>query len=290
MDHVVMDEDRRDGAQSIERTLRLMQLVGRAGPEGTRLADLVAHSGLPKPTVRRLLLALMRGGMVEQDHVSRRYFIGPEAYVLGIAASARFGIHALSLAGLSRLAIASEDSAFVSVRRDSFSVCLHCEEGAFPIRTQVLKAGDRHPLGVGGGSLAILAALPDEGVTQVLEQNAKLLRDEYPTYSPELLWRCVEETRNNGYAFNPGILMPGSWAIGIAVRDAQGLPIGALSIAAIESRLQEERRTELAPILRKEALILEAALQQPSTHSGEQQAHLRRAQLAALTHNRKTSK
>ncbi|MGQ3673608.1 IclR family transcriptional regulator [Xanthobacter sp. TB0136] len=287
---MTMSDDKRDGAQSIERALMLMQLVGRAGQDGIRLADLIAQSGLVKPTARRLLLALIRGGLVEQDEVSRRYFIGPEAYLLGVSASARFGIHALSLGGLSRIALASGDSAFLSVRRDSFSVCLHCEEGAFPIRTQVLKAGDRHPLGIGGGSLAILSALSDEEITQVLEQNAQILKDKYPTYSPEILWRCVEETRANGYACNPGILMPGSWGIGLAVRDAQGRPIGALSIAAIESRLQEARRTELVPLLREEVSALEAALRQPSSRAGETHSNIKRSPAMGVTRNRKVSK
>lgn len=291
-----MDDDKRDGAQSIERALMLMQLVGSAGPDGVRLADLITRSGLMKPTARRLLLALMRGGMVEQDEVSRRYFIGPEAYVLGVAASARYGIHALSLGGLSRIALASGDSAFVSVRRDSFSVCLHGEEGAFPIRTQVLKAGDRHPLGVGGGSLAMLSALPDEEIAQILEMNAEILKEKYPTYWPkssatcDVLLRCVEETRARGYALNQGILMPGSWGLGLPVRDAQGRPIGALSIAAIESRLQEDRCAELVPLLREEVRILETALRQPSSRTAETHTNIKRGPAAVPTRNRKVSR
>src|SRR3954454_10661451 len=38
-----------------------------------RLTDLVAASGLAKPTVRRILLALVRAGLVDQDEETRRY-------------------------------------------------------------------------------------------------------------------------------------------------------------------------------------------------------------------------
>lgn len=255
-----LDEGRRDGAQAIDRAVNLLQLVGRAGRAGARLADLIAQSGLQKPTVRRLLLALMRGGLVEQDGASRRYFVGPEAYVLGTLASTRFGIHALSLDGLARLAKESGDCAFLSVPRDAFSVCLHREEGQFPIRTHVLQAGDRHPLGVGGGGLALLAALPDTEVEQVLAANAEVLAQRYPTFPPDLLRVLVAETRARGYALNPGILVPGSWGIGVPVRDGAGRPIGALSIAAIESRLAEARQPEIAALLTREARLLEAAL------------------------------
>ena len=47
------------------------------------LTELVERSHLHKPTCRRILVGLMDAGLVEQDPASRRYFLGPEAYVLG---------------------------------------------------------------------------------------------------------------------------------------------------------------------------------------------------------------
>lgn len=260
-----LDEPASAGTQSIERAIALLLLVGRTGAPGARLADIVAQSGLAKPTVRRVLLALVRSGLVDQDAESRRYHLGPEAYVLGTLASARFGIHALSLGSLARIAKQSADSAFLSVPRDTFAVCLHREEGSFPIRTHVLLAGDRHPLGVGAGSLALLAALPDAEVERVLAANAEVLRTQYPTYTPTRLRDCVAETRAQGYALNPGLFVAGSWGIGVAVRDRDGRPAGALSIAAIESRLTAERQAELVPLLKREAATLEAALKEAAS-------------------------
>ncbi|MEP9348735.1 IclR family transcriptional regulator [Xanthobacter sp. KR7-225] len=254
------DEPAQGGTQSIERAIALLLLVGRAGADGARLSDVVERSGLPKPTVRRVLLALVRAGLVDQEEASRRYHIGPEAYVLGTLAAARFGIHALSLGALSRIATESGDCAFLTVPRDIFAVCLHREEGTFPIRTHVLQAGDRHPLGVGAGSLAILAALPDVEVERVLAANAEALATAYPGYSPQRLRHGVAETRRHGYALNPGLYVSGSWGIGVAVLDAQGRPAGALSIAAIDTRLTPERQPELAALLQREARALEAAL------------------------------
>ncbi|MEW6255286.1 MAG: IclR family transcriptional regulator [Pseudomonadota bacterium] len=248
------------GTRSIERAIALLLLVGRAGTAGARLSDIVATSSLPKPTARRVLLALVRSGLLDQDPTTRRYHIGPEAYVLGVLASERFGIHALARDGLARLARESGDSAFLSVPRDDFAVCLHREEGPFPIRTHVLQAGDRHPLGIGAGSLALLAALPDSDVKAILARNAALLAAEFPGCAPDFLLTLVEETRARGYAVNPGLVVPGSWGIGIAVPGPDGRPAGALSIAAIESRLTEDRRHALAPLLQREAERLSAAL------------------------------
>lgn len=249
-----------NGAQSIDRAATLLLLVGRAGPSGARLSELVGQCSLPKPTVRRMLLALVRAGLLDQDLETRRYYLGPEIHVLGTLASSRFGIHSISLRSLIKLSQQTGDTAFLSVPRDVYSICVHREEGPFPIRVHALHAGDRHPLGVGAGGLALLAALPDEEVEEALEANADVLAERYPPFSPAGLRSFVQDTRARGYALNPGLLLSDSWAIGVPIRRSDGRPIGALSIAATESRLSPERQLEIASLLKKEANWIETRL------------------------------
>jgi DNA-binding IclR family transcriptional regulator len=227
--------------------------------------------------VRRLLVALMRAGFVEQDGETRRYRLGAESYVLGTLAASRFSLHSAALDSLARLSIASEDTVFVSVRRDTYAVCLHREEGSFPIRTHVLKAGDRHPLGVGAGSLAILAALPDDEIDQVLASNAEIIAAAYPRFSTAVLKGLVQQTRDQGFAINPGLLMSGSWGIGVPVFDAKSEVAGALSIAAIEQRLGESRQYELSRLLQAEAALLQEKLRSFETSAAGTSAPLRKA-------------
>ena len=47
---------------------------------------------------------------------------------------------------------------------------------------------------------------------------------------------------------NQGLVVPGSWARR-ALRDEQGQVLGALSIAAVESRMDEERQFQLAAVV-----------------------------------------
>ena len=149
-----------------------------------------------------MLLALVRAGLLEQDTETRRYHLGPEAYVLGTLASRRFGLHPISVGSLVRICEATGDTAFLSVPHDIYSICLHREEGSYPIRSYALHAGDRHPLGIGAGSLALLAALSDREVEQVLAAIAEILKEKYPTYSPSLLRELVKEARSKGFALN----------------------------------------------------------------------------------------
>jgi DNA-binding IclR family transcriptional regulator len=258
------------GSQSVDRALSLLSMVGRHAERGASLGGIVEESGLNKPTTRRLLLALIRAGLIEQDDLSRRYYLGEEAYVLGSLASRRFGLLQVSMESLLRLSKKTEDSSFLSVRREAVSVCLHREEGTYPVRTHALQAGFEHPLGAGAGSLAMLAALPDEEVEALLLANAAVLSEKYPLLSPDRIRQDVAATRCNGYALNPGLIIANSWGIGVVLRTPEGQVAGALSIAAIDSRMHEKRQTELAGYLLDEARIVEAKLGQifASRHSG----------------------
>lgn len=256
------------GAQAVERALALLSLVGRRAGRGATLTWLVAESGLNKPTVRRLLLALMRGGLVAQDGESRHYHLGEEAYVLGTLAAPRFGLVEVCRASLDRLSRESEDTSFLSVRHGLVSLCLARHEGTYPVRTHALQAGDEHPLGIGAGSLALLAALPDGEVEDVLAATADTVRARYPAIPPERIRADVQRTRARGFSLNPGLIVAGSWGIGVAFRDADGRPAGALSIAAIDSRLGEARQEALAVLLRAEAARIEARLAERRAGAG----------------------
>ena len=210
--------------------------VSRARGDGAGLLALTRDTGLSKPTVHRILAALAAEGMVEQEPVSRRYFLGPECHVLGNVASERFGINRLAAPVVARLAHECGDSAFFSIRRDVFAVCVLREDGDYPLKTHVLLPGDRHPLGV--GAAAILAALPDDEVDACLQANAALIARRYPHYSVPLIRALVDESRERGYSVNQGLVVPGGSCR--CATQAQGQVLGALSIAAVESRMDEK--------------------------------------------------
>jgi DNA-binding IclR family transcriptional regulator len=248
------------GSQSVDRALGLLSLVSYFGDQGGALSDIVEQSGLNKPTTRRLLLALIRSGLLEQDPLTRRYYLGQEAYVLGTLAARRYGLLQISRESLNFLSAKTQDTSFLSIQRDNHAVCLHREEGTYPIRTHALQAGYRHPLGVGAGSLAILAVMHDDDIEAILAANETELLAEFPDLSPPQIRADIATARENGFALNPGRILDNSWGIGLAIRYPDGRPAGALSIAAIDSRMQPIRQAELASLMRTEARKIEARL------------------------------
>ena len=259
MDTLETEPDNRGGAQSVDRALSLLTRIAREGG-GVPIGALVDETGLSRPTVRRLLLALIRAGLVEQDRQSRNYALGPEAYFVGLMAQRRFDVVDLAVDSLVRLSADTGDTSFLTLRRGAYGVCMHREDGDFPIRTQALQVGDRHPLGIGAGSLAILAALDPAEAEIAIAQNACALETYYPNYSVPLLRILVEETRARGWSLNPGLNVANSWGIGVALRAPGGAVIGAFSIAALDARLGPERQSEVAALLKSQADKFETRL------------------------------
>lgn len=258
------------GAQSVDRALGLLSLIGQNSHAGIRLTTLVAQTGLNKATVRRLVLALIRAGLVEQSAQTRAYHLGQEAYLLGVMAQDRYDLLSQTIDSLQRLAQATGDAAFLSVRRGRYAVCLHREEGSHPIRTYALMPGAQHPLGVGAGSLAMLAALPEAEAAAVIASHDSDLASNYPRMTPDTLRAHLAQTRASGVALNPGLIFEDSWGLGVALRGQQGQVVGAVSLAAVESRMREPRRAELVRILQSEARVIETRLAKAGSAGGPQ--------------------
>ncbi len=246
------------GAQVVGRVAQLLRLVGRK-PEGTSLAGLVRESGLTRPTVHRLLTSLAAEGLLE--HAAGKWVLGPEIFLLGSVAAARFPMEDIARPSLRRLAAETGESAFFSIRRGNETICVLREEGAFPVRSFVLHEGVRFPLGVASAGTAIMAFLPPEEQESLLEKWAAHAGDFAVGHPADVVRDNLERTRLAGYSVNPGLILEGSWGMGAAVFDQQGQPAWALSLTGIEPRFRPDRQEFLGRLLLEEAHRMTARLQ-----------------------------
>ncbi|MHC9044874.1 IclR family transcriptional regulator [Microbacterium saperdae] len=248
------------GAQSIARAAHLLRLVTAGGAEGAALHDLARDAGLSRSTAHRLLTALKAEGLVDRDADSTRWMPGPELFLMGSVAATRYDVTGLARDIVRSLAVKTEESAFFSARRADETVCLLREEGAFPIRSFVLSEGVRFPLGVASAGLAILAFLPDHDVDTYLERHPDLDSTWGGTHGERPLRTRLAETKERGYAINPGLIVEGSWGIGAAVFDRAGRPEWALSLTGVEFRFGPDRMAQLGRTLLAHAHELSARI------------------------------
>ncbi|CAN5392205.1 IclR family transcriptional regulator [soil metagenome] len=261
-DTSVEADDAGPPVKAIDRAARLLRALGTHPFDGAAFSDLARETGFGKATTHRLLAALGDTGFVYQDIATRRYRLGSAFAMLGLHALTQLQA-AASQASLDKLAQSSDDTVFAQVPEGTAAVCIARATGGFPIRTLTLNVGDRRPLGVGAGSLALLAAMPDDQLDKVLERNLRWLK-EFPVHTPKVIAALVAETRRNGFAFNTGRIVSGMHAVGVPVLDAKGSPIASLSIAAITERMSTTRAEQLVRSLKKEAAILGKQLKEKS--------------------------
>lgn len=231
------------------RAARLLRLVTGAGTPGTTTAEIARQAGLTRPTVHRLLTALAFEGLVDQDDRTGRWIPGPELYLMGTVAASRYDIAAIARDVVRSLAVRTEESAFLSVRRGDETVCLMREEGSFPIRSFVLSEGVRFPLGVASAGLAILAFLPPHDVDAYFERHSGLAQEWGVAHSEKRLRVRLRETTERGCAVNPGLIVEGSWGMGAAVFTHEGHPQWALSLTGAQFRFGPDRLPELTRTL-----------------------------------------
>lgn len=256
-DHIV---DTIQGGQVVARIASILRELGTSGAEGMRASDLAVAVGLTRPTAYRLLRSLAAEGFVDHDTTTSHWMLGPELFVMGTIAAGRYDVTASAAPFVQRLAALTGESAFLSVRRGDETVCLLREEGSFPVRSFVLYEGVRFPLGVASAGLAILSFLPESDVDAYLRRADRVEVQWGASHSAAGIRARVAETRERGFAVNPGLIVEGSWGMGAAVFDAAGRPAYALSITGIESRFSTERRPALGRMLLEEAHALSRRL------------------------------
>jgi DNA-binding IclR family transcriptional regulator len=238
----------------------MLEALANAPGKGSRLAHVAEATGLGKSTVLRLLKALIEVGYVEYDSNSKLYRLGHELFVLGRSAR-RFHIIELARAGLDRLAAETGDTVFLSVRAGNMAHCIDRRTGSYPIRTLTLSVGDHRPLGVGAGSLALLAFESDTEVAAIIGATTAE-RESFERFGDDELRAMIEATRQQGHAWNDGRIVAAMNAIGVPVLDAAGRVAAALSVAAIKERMTPERRRMIVDALHREAVHLGGLLDQ----------------------------
>jgi DNA-binding IclR family transcriptional regulator len=258
--------ERKAGSETSRNVARIMAIVdalAAAADEGLRLTDVMHAARLNKTTTHRLLTGLVAHGLADHDAHTRRYFVGIRVLSLAQAAKRRFRLASLVEPILVRLSRQTQDTVTIVARQGDEAVCLGCREGSFPIKVLTLHEGDRRPLGIGAGSLALLAFLPDADVERILAEYSRE-RAAFP-FDDVQLRNMITAARRQGYAYNDIHVFKGMEtitdmaAVGVPILSSRGTPVAALHLTAITQRLAQPRRDNILAVLRNEVDAIQSA-------------------------------
>lgn len=237
-----------DGAQSVRRAMAILRLVAAGQDQGVRLTEVATLAGLARPTAHRLLKVLMEETAVEQDPATRRYRIGPEITLLGLARPGGVSLRVVAEPYLASLAAEAGDTVFLSVRHGTDSVCIGRYLGTHPIQVLSIQVGVRRPLGASVSGIVLLAGMDEKEAAEITLANAKRL--EGLGRSVKAVLADVAAARRHAYVYAPSGVMSGTSAVAVPVPDASGQVAAAISIATLADRMGRDRVRGLVDTMR----------------------------------------
>jgi DNA-binding IclR family transcriptional regulator len=253
------------GVQTLDRAVGVLTCLGHSGEQGMRLIDLQRALGLTRPTVHRILASLIEHGLVAYDEGSRTYRLGWEAAVLGWSAvRGGYDLREVAQGAINRLAEETGETAVLCACSRLDLVCIDRKTGDYPIKVFTVEIGTRRPLGVGAGSIAVLASMPEEDALAALDALQGALQS-YPNELRRGIVPAMRAARKVGYAVSDGLVLPNVRGVGVAIRDPRGAAIGSLGVASIADRASDERIAEFAAMLLREQARIERTLRDKTT-------------------------
>lgn len=243
---------RETGVSAVSRLFAVLRALGDCSGEGERVSQLALRVGLAQPTTHRLLRSLVEEGMVDQCATSKRYRLSLDFFALAAKAGQAGNLRDVVRPSLLRLSASLGDSLFLLARSGFDAVCLDRSEGPYPIRTFTGDIGGRVALGVGQGSLAILAFLPELERDEVIRYNLPRLKEVHH-YDEVLLRAEIDNVRSLGYAGRNTGVLDGMAGLAVPILDRNGHAVAALSVATISDRLGPARMPTVVELLKREA-------------------------------------
>jgi IclR family transcriptional regulator, acetate operon repressor len=237
------------GIRSVERAFALLEAMA-AGEGSVGVTRLAEATGLPLPTIHRLLRTLVDLGYVRQER-SREYLLGPRLIRLGERSSLALGTWARP--HLARLVDELGESANLAMLDGDRVVYV----GQVPSRHSMrmfTEVGRRVPAHCTGVGKAMLALEPDEEVRALLARAGMAAHTEHTITTPQGFLRELEQIRRDGYAVDNGEQELGVRCVGVVV---PGTPFPvAMSLSGPAARFTEQAVQRAVPSLKRAAEAL----------------------------------
>jgi DNA-binding IclR family transcriptional regulator len=247
------------GTQSIDRTFGVLKQVVAHGFHGLTVAELVTICELERPTVHRIVQALERQGLLKRPAGSKRYVLGDYCRQMAAAFADRADLRKVCGPVLRAVSEETGNSAFLIGRVGYESICLARVVGSYPVQVLTVNVGTRNPLGVGAGGLAILSTLPLAEQGECIRANAKRLSG-YGSLTESTLRALIRATQRRGHSVIGHYSAPGIVGIGMAMRNASGDVLGAITTSSIDSRMSRDDQALAAMSMAKHIAQVQSSL------------------------------
>jgi DNA-binding IclR family transcriptional regulator len=235
-----------DAVRSLERAFDLLEHLADNGGE-MALSELTEVSGLPMPTIYRLMRTLVNHGYARQAP-SKRYALGPRLIRLGESSSRLLGGWARPL--LARLVDEVGETANMALLEGDAVVYVAQVPSKHSMRmfTEVGRRVQAHCTGVGK---ALLAQLPTETARALVTRTGLTAHTPHTITDLTALLRELDLTRRRGYALDNEEQELGVRCVAVPLTGAPAL--SAISVSGPSGRLTHAAVDDVVPVMRRTA-------------------------------------
>ncbi|MDS1140084.1 IclR family transcriptional regulator C-terminal domain-containing protein [Pusillimonas sp. SM2304] len=239
---------------SVQKAIRVLKAIEQHHESGMRLVDLCTALALEKPTALRLVTQLVHEQLVARHPRNKRYYLGAYCRQLGETLQAHSSLSARYSPLLKRISARSEDASFLVVVQDLDTLCIAREAGTYPIQALAIPVGNRQPIGVGAGGLAMLADLDNDTTEHYLRANrARFLK--YKSLKLDELRMRIEKARKKGYAVIGSHAVSRVVGVGVTLKNREEEIVGGISVASLDNRMTQKRQELVARIIKEEIAV-----------------------------------
>ena len=221
--------------QSIDRAMTVAYVLAtQATDDGLSISDLSKQCQLPLSTIHRLLKAMIKQGMVEQDERTKCYQLGTIWLEYGLRVYDSMDYVIKIRPELERLMREVEESVYLSKPAGLEAIIIErIDSENNPIRIYD-QLGLRIPMHIGAANKAMLASMPTSKSNVLLEKLIPV--EQLPTIKIAL-----QKIKKQGYAISHGEKTEGTSSVAVAILDGLGGVVGAISIGFVSFNLNKSR-------------------------------------------------
>lgn len=247
-----------DAESSSVRAFSILECVVRASNPPT-LDEITSVTGMPKPTVFRILATLQRAGLLHREPISKCYSPGGRmmSFALDVMKSAK---RSAERSGIMRRLVNDINETCNFTMLDGNQVLyLDRVETSMPLRLH-LESGIHMPLHCTASGKLFLSQLTPKHVYRLLGKGPYERYTPNTIVDPKALEEQLKRVRADMYSIDNRETDPDSVCLAVPVVEAKGRVYAAVAVHGPGSRMAPEKAMQYLPALRSAAAAIAETL------------------------------
>lgn len=240
--------DRSDTVSALERGISVMRCFSEERPVLGH-AEIAGITGIPRPTVNRLVATLLAQGMLKNALIADRFMLGPAVVALARVFLGSLDVRAAARPAMQAMAEDLGASVYLAVRDGMDMVLIEACRPRSSMLSPRLDVGSRAPMANSALGRAYLSAMDSTSRQQLIDSMQLTRGPEWDAMAPGM-HGAIDEARRLGYCLSLGEFHREINSVSVPLigpgDEVMALNCGGAAFVCTEQRLREE----FAPRLR----------------------------------------